>query len=278
MTNVIDKEDCGVVFVAFGDSYLKEVRESLDSLQRTSPSIKSCVITDLPWIDDPLPDHFIVRDPLYSFECKPKYIYDSPFTNTLFLDTDTYVARDIGNVFNLLKYYDIGVLFGGTQLGDDEIECHLQCSSSTILFRKNDVVEKVFSSWMEIYSSEKEIQPVDKDPRGLGDQRYLAVAIAKSSARPLHIGSHFNFILGGQSSTCTPPYVYTGRNVDYEWADYVLTDNWNPKEDWWERTWMANIKGVLPRGVRRSDPFLALALIYRRCVNEVKQKLWLLKR
>jgi hypothetical protein len=267
----------GVLYVAFGDSYLAEVKESLASLKRVSPNIKTCVITNEVWEDSPVPDTFIERAPIYSFECKPLYICDSPFTKTLFLDTDTYVARDLSKVFNLLDYYDVGVLFGGSQLNESGIEYHLQCSSSTILFRKGDEMNKVFRQWLSIYKDAQAIELEHDDFRGLGDQRYLSIAIAKSKARPLHLGSHLNFILCAQSSTCSPPYVYTGRNVDYKWADHVITDGWNPSTDWWERTWMANIKGVLPAGLRRSGLLLGCALLMRRLVNDIKQKIWLLR-
>ena len=267
----------GVLYVAFGETYQAEAIQSLASLKRVSPDIRTCVVTNESWDIHPLPDQFTIREPIFSFECKPRYIFDdSPFDNTLYLDTDTYVARDISKAFNLLNYYDIGVNFGGSQLNVSGIECHTQCSSSTILFKKNDSVQNVFENWRILYEkAKKKSQTLGKDSKNIGDQRYLSIAIAKSKARPVSLASYFNFILCGECTTNQPPYIYTGRNVDYRWADYSLTRGWDTSQDWWGRTWMQNIKGVFPRGVRRSDPLLALALISRRLYNELRQFLWM---
>ncbi len=268
----------GVMYVAFGESYVREAKKSIASLRKVSSTIPISVVTDKEWYDEYVPDKFLIRDPIFSFECKPIYIPESPYDRTLFLDTDTYVARDITPVFNLLDYYDIGVLFGGNQLNDTGIECHLQCSSSTILFKNNIAVKDVFRRWTQIYLEQKEVISNVKDSRGLGDQRYLAIAIAKSKARPLHLGTHLNFILCAESVATCPPYVYTGRNVDNEWANYRLTNKWDTAVDWKERIWMPNIKGVFPRGRRKYDPILLLALGVRRLVNSLYEKFWRLRR
>src|SRR5262245_31169787 len=110
----------GVLYIAFGEKYHAEARRSIASLRSASRSMRIAVICDEEWAGLNRPDIFIKRAPLRTFGCKPKYMYDSPFESTLFIDTDTVVARDIGDVFGLLNWYDFGVLFGGPQLNEPD--------------------------------------------------------------------------------------------------------------------------------------------------------------
>jgi hypothetical protein len=129
----------GILYLAFGQKYQDEARRSLQSLRRIS-NVATAVITDRAWLEEPRPDHFVVRESVRSFRAKPLYIYEaSPFGRTLFLDTDTVIGRDIAPIFGLLNHYDIGVRFGGAQLKEgDGLTFHTQCNSGVILFRECD--------------------------------------------------------------------------------------------------------------------------------------------
>lgn len=266
----------GILYLAFGEGYHEEARRSLRSLRNVS-KLPVAVITDQAWTQEPLPDRFVLVERIAGFASKPRYILDSsPFDDTLFLDTDTVVAIDPAPLFGLLEHYDVGVRFGGPQLNETpHLELHTQCNSGVILFRKNERVTDVFRRWNEEYERALDAHPVD-DPRGLGDQRYLAIAIARSSARPVHLAEYCNFALFDTLVTCSPPLVYHGRLAAMEQLHGEITGRWNTETDWHPRLWLPNIRGLLPAGVRRSDPLLAFALIGRRVVNDVRR--WLKRR
>jgi hypothetical protein len=234
------------------------------------------VITDRAWLEEPRPDHFVLRESVQSFRAKPLYIYEaSPFGRTLFLDTDTVIGRDIVPIFGLLRHYDIGVRFGGAQLNEgDGLTFHTQCNSGVIIFRKCDAVESVFKKWLGLYDDVAARHAVE-DRRGLADQRYLALAIAQSRARPVPLESFLNFTLFDTIGTCSPPVVYHGRFAWIEELAQSVNQSWNPELDWWVHLWLPNILGFLPRGIRRSDPLLAAALVLRRLYNELR---WQMKK
>lgn len=265
----------GVVYIAFGDSYKKEARASIMSLRAVSSNLPVAVVTDEAWNEDPLPEYFVIREGSYGYNCKPKYLYKtSPFTETLYLDTDTYVARDIYPIFGLLQYYDIGVRFGGPQLNESPgLEFHTQCNSGVILFKKNERTQEAFDIWNRTYMETMERKKTTTNSKGLNDQRYLASAIAVSRARPVHLAEYLNFTLFDTIATYSPPVVYHSRLAEVREIDRVMTRRWNPKEDWQARLWLSNIKGALPRGVRRSDPLLAAAILLRRIANELRYRL-----
>lgn len=249
----------GVLYVAFGDRYQAEARRSIRSLRKVS-NLPVAVVTDRIWDDSGIV--FVTRKPLPSLRSKPLHIYEaSPFDRTLFVDTDTVFASDIAPVFGMLDHYDIGVRFGGAWLEDAELHFHTQCNSGVILFRKSDEVAALFRNWLAMYDNAAAIKP---EPN---DQRHLAGAIARSRARPAHLASYLNFTLFDTLATSNPPVIYHGRG---EWIESLAAEinaEWDRKTDWQTRVWLPNIFGFLPRGIRHSDPLLAVALYLLRRRN-----------
>ena len=81
------------------------------------------------------------------------------------------------------------------------------------------------------------------------------------------------FNLGETILTYSPPVVVHGRDAHLEQIAREINEGWDPAADYHPRLWMPNIKGLLPAGVRRSDPILAAALVLRRAWNELKRRL-----
>lgn len=269
----IENRRNGIVYLAFGENWCSEARRSIASLRKVS-DLPVAVITDIEWSGHPQPDEFVIRPPVHGFASKPTYILDAtPFANTLFIDTDTIVVRDPSAVFGLLEHYDIGVRFGGPQLNEEpNLVFHTQCNSGVILFKNNDSVRVVFRLWKEEYAKGLARHPNQADERGLGDQRYLSIAIAKSKARPVHLAEYLNFALFETIVTYSPPVVLHGRLKDMEMLDTEISGSWNTRTDWHPRLWLPNIRGILPAGFRRADPVLALALVLRRVWNDMRRK------
>jgi len=264
--------DTGVLYLAFGEQWQRETKRSIRSLRLVS-GVPVAVVTDSPWTDGVLPDLFVIRASTQGFAVKPKYILEAtPFQNTLFVDTDTIIVRDPAPVFGLLNHYDIGVRFGGAQLNEaPDFIYHAQCNSGVILFRKCEAVADVFRRWTDEYQRACDQFPVQDDARGLGDQRYLAIAIAKSKARPVHLGEYLNFALFETILTHSPVVIVHGRLKDMEIFARQTNDGWDASRDWYARVWLPNIRGFLPRGIRRSDPLLAFAFLGRRVWNDARR-------
>jgi hypothetical protein len=262
----------GVLYVAFGDRYQEEARRSIGTLRRSSPGTSCAVITDSEWAADPRPDSFVLRPRDASFGSKPRLMYgSSPYDETLFLDTDTVVVRDVAALFGLLRWYDLGVKFAGPQLNEaDGLEYHTQTSSGVILFRKCDEVRHAFELWLaEFERASAEVLDV-VDLRGLGDQRYFAVAIARSRARPVHLDDFVLFNLAEATLTYSPPMIVHGRLPELEEIANRMVSGWDPVKDWRPRFWLPDIRGFLPLRIRRADPLLFLAYGVRRLANRIR--------
>lgn len=265
----------GVLYIAFGDIYQHETRRSMESLRKMSPQLKIAVVTDQVWEEDPKPDTFVLREQVDGWRCKPLYMQETPFDETLFLDTDTLVCRDITGVFDLLQYYDIGVHFSGSPLNLPDLSLHTQCNSGVILWKSNEAVKEVFEQWNREYDEAKTLTASRAlDARGVNDQRYLAIAIARSRARPVQLPSCLNCFIHDYAVLYAPPVILHGRmpRMPGLAKQLGIGSKWVPGVNYCAHVWMPNLRGLLPNGMRRSDPFLALSLGFRRLINELRRR------
>jgi hypothetical protein len=155
---------------------------------------------------------------------------------------------------------------------DPSLEFHTQCNSGVVLFKNTPQVADLFEAWNDLYEAQARLKDAD-DPRGLPDQRTLSIAIARSKARPAHLAEYLNFALLETICTYSPVVVLHGRDTYLQAIGDAINQGWNPRNDWQARLWLQNIKGILPRGVRRSDPLLAISLLLRRISNEMNLRL-----
>jgi hypothetical protein len=264
-------ESRGVVYIAFGATYRNEAKAALASLLRNSPGLSTAVITDEPWKEMPQPGLFVQRPPETSLRCKPLYLFEaSPFDHTLFLDTDTFVARPLHLVFGLLRHYDLGVLFEGPRLGKPPgLEYHSQANTGVILFKRNDAVREMVRGWLEEYDRTLQAAKPVLSGTGMNDQESFCVALARSRVRSVHLPEFMNFVLWHVSKTYNPPVIFHGRFRHREVLDDEISRGWEDDvEDRRVRTWLPHIEGVLPgAGVGRRDPLLRVAITFRRWLN-----------
>src|SRR5262245_39047168 len=101
----------GVLYIAFGEKYRQEALASMAALRRFHSDLPCCVIADECMDGLPSQVDVLVREPesAYPLRSKPKYLRESPFDRTLFLDTDTTVVRPIEGLFHLLDRFEIAV-------------------------------------------------------------------------------------------------------------------------------------------------------------------------
>lgn len=122
----------GYLYTAWGDIHVSEAVFSVDRLRRFDPTAHVTLVTDRPVYEDPATltstekgkegagtlryhnvvktafDRVIVRDDIRSgFAGKVDCLSNEYYTNTFYLDTDTYVCADLSPLFNLLDYFDL---------------------------------------------------------------------------------------------------------------------------------------------------------------------------
>lgn len=255
----------GVLYIAFGDKYRKECAVSIRSLKILHPELPICVVTDDEWQEEPEPDLVLERKAILNLGAKPTYMGDTPFEETLYLDTDTIVVKEILKVFDLLKYYDIGINFRSQFLRSENYFLPW-CNSGVILFRRNKNIEETFKRWRVMFQEAETAQP----DAHITDDRYLPIAITEGRARVIHLASALNFFLGEPQTTSSPLRIIHSRDLsDAERARKINRD-WNAATDWYSRVWLPVLKGFFPQGGLRllgmwaKDPLIACSLLARR--------------
>ena len=95
----------GVVYISTG-KYLQEACISANSLKQCMLGIHVTVFSDNePHAD--LFDHWIkIEDPVNSTRDEVIQLKNTPYQKTLYLDSDTYVAEPLDDLFDMLDDYD----------------------------------------------------------------------------------------------------------------------------------------------------------------------------
>ena len=96
----------GIIYIAFGRSFTSEALISAESIKRFS-DIPITLFTDNNVSSKYVDDVKIIKPK--HIRCKVDFISQSPYKNTLYLDSDTLIMRDISDMFDVLDRFEIGV-------------------------------------------------------------------------------------------------------------------------------------------------------------------------
>lgn len=152
----------GICFVATGDRCRMEVLFASMSVKKSNPDISICLFTDKSdyfsdagkWLDDIR----VMPEPSFSFSDKIYGFLNSPFDRTLFIDTDTFVAGDISDIFEILEKYDLAACHGlSLEKTSARIpETFAEYNTGVVCYRKSPDVTAMLEDWRAIYASNPE--------------------------------------------------------------------------------------------------------------------------
>lgn len=173
----------GVLYIAFGDPFLKEMLLSAESVKKHCSDLHITAFAD-----QPIESRFIDRTQVIEVtHLRPKidYISHTPYDQTLFLDTDTLIDHDIEDMFDILGKYDLGVThdlarkrkkyteripeYGSIPYSFSEV------NTGVIAFQKNGRTKELFEYWKHYFYKYYDIVP--------WDQPSFRIALWKSSAQ-----------------------------------------------------------------------------------------------
>jgi hypothetical protein len=144
----------GIIYSATGQKYLAEAINSAQSSLRLNsvPHLIFCSETPKCKIEGIEFMRFNSSgEPYLDKICN---ITETPFEQTIFLDTDTYVLSNLDDLFDLLKRFDIAVshtpgYFKCQDVGQSE--AFSDFNTGVIPFRRNAEVIHFLQSWCELY-------------------------------------------------------------------------------------------------------------------------------
>lgn len=159
----------GVVYIAFDKdrkaNRIKELEYSTKSIKRIHPNLHITLFTDkdpkIKYIDN------VKIVSIESTRVKQIYLYESPYDNTLYIDTDTAIVNPILDMFDLMYRFDIAATVDHVRAVDatgltwDQYNnipnAFPEFGGGVILFRKSQVVERFFDTWRKNYLKWKKV-------------------------------------------------------------------------------------------------------------------------
>ncbi len=186
----------GILYVACELPHSVEARCSILSVRGVC-GLPITVFTDCAEIPGDLDvDIRCVGTARLGFQDKVEWIPQSPYDETLFLDTDTLVLRDDAvDAFELLTRFDMAVAQAFVQqyrlAGVPKAFAEL--NSGVILFRKSEEVDRLLRRWQSRYREAADVANWMENPKGVGDQQILSQVVWECGLRIATLPPEWNY-------------------------------------------------------------------------------------
>jgi hypothetical protein len=178
-------EEKGIVYAASGKKYIKEAKKSAKSVKQKMPDVSICLITN----ESKKYEEF---DETVVLECEGKKIkqkiHKCPYKKAIFLDTDTYVSKDLNEVFEILNEFDLAanqISSGYHYKIDDLPNSFPEFNSGLIAFKNNEKVKNTIKEWNKQYEK----------MNSSWDQKSLRYVLYKSDLRIASLPIEYNFMI-----------------------------------------------------------------------------------
>ncbi len=183
----INKE-IGFVYVATGLRFVKEAAESARFLRRFHRE-RICIITDKMYdeIEKFWDDIVLLDNPQFNLKDKT-HLYLAPYEHCLYLDTDTYVTENIGELFQLLEVFDLAAhqLYEGHEYHMEGVpHAFPEFNTGVIAYRNHDAFGNLCKQWNQLFDVYVKDTP--------NDQRSFRKAVYFSNLRHTVLSPEYNY-------------------------------------------------------------------------------------
>lgn len=234
--------DQGYLYIATGEKYLEEFENSCKSLLKHDSDANITLVTNKPY-DPKNPEVKIVLST--DFVEKP-YLYKinsmalSPYSKTLFVDTDTYFTDECTELFKLLAFFDLCIVPCNNdnsdiyQQDDSVLKGIYPYNTGVMAFRQNNRIDALFEKWKTSYINHFDLYIHDQPP--------FMEALLSVDIKTLTLSSIYNARTPYPCSFIGKPVkIIHGRHNNYQKISKKL--NANPNCD---RLWFPRFQFVIP--------------------------------
>jgi hypothetical protein len=216
----------GAIYIVTRDPiYLNLVRASVESLKRVMPNLPVTVFSEFP-ADGPFK---VVRVPPAQasdgFFDKARLVAESPYEQTIFLDTDIYVVQPFEELFTLLDRFDCAATHEEYVNSDwnnyyprpDIPSSYPEFNTGLMVFRRSPEIISVFERWRDLYRgflSERPGLPTN-------DQPFFRAAVYFGDAKIATLGREYNCKFRGQGYLNGPVKLLHGHVKFQMKRDYM---------------------------------------------------------
>lgn len=149
-------DSCGILYLAVGEtSYIDELMVSANSARRAMPNVSMTLATDLDIKHHPFNSIKRLERLSDGYRTKIQIMLDPPYDRTIYLDADTYVARDLTEMFKVLDQFDVAATHEPYRVTDATVElpdAFPQFNTGVIAFRR-EAMRKLAVRWLDLYDN-----------------------------------------------------------------------------------------------------------------------------
>ncbi|MCB1120297.1 MAG: hypothetical protein KJT03_02010 [Verrucomicrobiae bacterium] len=147
--------ECGVLYIATG-RFLEEAKISAGSLKKQMPRIHTTVISETDPQSDQFDSWIRLENATLSGRDKVLNMKLAPYERTIFLDSDTYVAEPLDDLFSALDDYDflatIAVARGYWYKDETGVpKTFPELNGGMLAFRNTPTIRRIWDSWETEY-------------------------------------------------------------------------------------------------------------------------------
>jgi len=195
--------DCGVIYVAYGNRYLAEAIHSRQSLRRVHPELPAHLVTsaadlesrgtELRTLFDSLSVHPDIRR---TFRDKIVGMQQSPFTRSLYLDSDTELLERIDDMFDILGKFDFAYCRDSIRYAMPAPQVppiFSEPNGGVLAYRKCPAIDQLLSRWLQLNDEQEvEYKRLHGSNAVYVDQGSLRMALYESDAPQYVFGEEYN--------------------------------------------------------------------------------------
>jgi hypothetical protein len=155
----------GVLYVAVGERHLRVATTSARSVRRAMPEVPIALVSDVESAPEPF-THLVAAAGGDGYRAKITGMAASPFGRTVLLDADTWVARSLAPVFELLDRFDMALAHAPNRVTlplDDVPESFPEYNTGVVAWRAGEATTRLLAEWLHEYDRLVASAPPSKD-------------------------------------------------------------------------------------------------------------------
>jgi len=216
----------GAIYVVTHDQrYLYLLHASAESLKRVMPELPVTVFSQFP-VEGPYFDKVWKVEPVGDgFYDKARLMLESPYEQTVFVDTDIYAVQRFDGLFSLLDRFDFAATHEEYLNTDwfshyprpDIPACYPEFNTGILAYRRSAAMSQLLENWSDLYKTFLSQNP----GKATNDQPFFRAAAYYSEARAATLGREYNCKFRGQGYLNGPVKLLHGH-VKFEMKfDYM---------------------------------------------------------
>lgn len=183
---------------------------SAESVKQVMPDIPITVFSD-ELIESPYINECVIVDPATDpAEYPIKYLTETPYSRTIYLDSDTYISEPIFELFEVLDSFDMGIVMDPihSNISNDTSDtpaCFPMFNTGLIAFRECERIMDLFKQWLANF----------REYDSKTDQKAFRNAVYDSGVQFVTLGPEYNCLYGAYPGYLNGSVkVFHGRLVD----------------------------------------------------------------